>query len=127
MVKILVAQDDVKVNTKDETGCSPLSYTTENRHEAVVKILVTGTMSRWTLDTKDSDGHSLLLHAVEEGHEAVVKLLVAWDDVEVDSKDEAGHLLLSSECICSFSTPCPLHASHPHLLALGTWLSKRGV
>ena len=126
-MKILVMRDDIEVNTKDKTGCSPLSYATENQHEAVVKILVAGTTSRWTLDTKDSDGHSLLLHAVEEGHEAVVKLLVTRDDVKVDSKDKAGHLPLSSECMCSFSTPCPLYVSRPHLLALGTWSSKRGV
>ena len=79
------------------------------------------------VNTKDETHRSLLSYAVENGHAVVVKILVAQEDVKVDSKDEAGHLPLSSECKCSFSTPCPLHMSCPHPLALGTWSSKRGV
>ena len=40
VVKLLVARDDVEVDSKDEAGRSPLSYAAENGHEAVVKILV---------------------------------------------------------------------------------------
>ena len=40
MVKILVAQDDVEVDAKDNNGRSPLSYAAEGGHEAVVKSLV---------------------------------------------------------------------------------------
>ena len=79
------------------------------------------------MDTKGSDGHLLLLHAAEEGHEVVVKLLVARDDIKMDSKDEASHSHRCLVNVCVASAPCPLHASHPHLLALGTWSSKRGV
>ena len=58
---ILVAWDDVKVNTKDD------------------------------LD----HGHSPLSYATEHGSEAVVEILLGRDDVEVDTRYEAGHMLLS--------------------------------
>ena len=58
---MLVVQDDVKVNTKD-----------------------------------DSDhGRSLLSYATEHGNEVVVKILLGWDNIEVDTRYEAGRTLLS--------------------------------
>ena len=58
---MLVARDDVEVNTKDDSdhGCLLLSYATEH------------------------------------GNEAVVKILLGQDDVEVDTRYEAGRTLLS--------------------------------
>ena len=50
VAKMLVAQDDVEVNTKDDHGHSPLSYATKDGDEAVVKILV-------AQDNTDSGGH----------------------------------------------------------------------
>ena len=41
VVKMLGSRDDVKVNTKDEAGRSPLSCAAEEGHEPVVKLLVT--------------------------------------------------------------------------------------
>ena len=41
VVKILVSQDNVEVDTKDNHGHSLLSYATKEGHESVVKILVT--------------------------------------------------------------------------------------
>ena len=82
---MLVSRDDVKVNTKDEAGRSPLYYTVEEGHEPVVKLLVT-----WDdveVDSKDNQARSPLFNATAgKGHEVVVKILVARDDVEVDSK-----------------------------------------
>ena len=40
VVKMLVAWDNVGVNTKDDHGCSLLSYATKDGDEAMVKILV---------------------------------------------------------------------------------------
>ena len=82
---MLVTWDDIKVNTKDNHGCSLLSYATEHGNEVVVKILVA-----WY-----EVGHMLLSYAAQEGHEAVVKILVLQDDVEVNTKDDHGHSLLS--------------------------------
>ena len=58
---MLVAWDDVEVNTKD-----------------------------------DSDhGHSPLSYATKHGNEVVVKILLGQDNVEVDTRYEAGCMLLS--------------------------------
>ena len=39
--------------------------------------------------------NSPLLYTARNGHEAVVKILVACDNVEVNTKDQDGHLPLS--------------------------------
>ena len=55
VVKMLVVRDDVKVNTKDWRGYSPLSYTARNGREVVVKMLVArddvevNTKDRWSV------------------------------------------------------------------------------
>ena len=87
VVKMLVAWDDVKVNTKDNSdhGHSLLSYATENENEAVVQILL-----RWDdveVNTKDQWGFSPLSYTAENRHEAVVKMLVVQDEFEVNTKD----------------------------------------
>ena len=58
---MLAVQDDVEVNTKDNSD----------------------------------HGRSLLSYATEHGNEVVVKILLGQDDVEVDTRYEAGHTLLS--------------------------------
>ena len=57
---ILVARDDVEVNTKDDSdhGRSPLSYATEHGNEAVVKILLG--RDDVEVDTRYEAGHTLL-------------------------------------------------------------------
>ena len=65
MVKILVMRDNIKVNTKDDHGRSPLSYAAEHVNQAVVKILVA-----WDdveVDTKDDHGRLPLSYAAEHG------------------------------------------------------------
>ena len=61
---ILVVRDNIEVDTRDDHGCSLLSYATQSWHdaEAVVKILLT-----WDdieVDTKDDHGRSLLSYAI---------------------------------------------------------------
>ena len=60
---MLVAQDDVKVNTKDDSdhGCSLLSYATEHGNEVVVKILLRRDDVK--VDTRYEAGHTLLSYA----------------------------------------------------------------
>ena len=38
MVKLLVERDDVKADSKDRYGRTPLSWAVEGEHEAVVKL-----------------------------------------------------------------------------------------
>ena len=59
----------------------------ENRHEAVVKLLLS--TDGINVNSKDGDyDRTALLFAVENGHKAVVKLLLSADGINVNSKDE---------------------------------------
>ena len=57
VVKIIVAHDDIEVNTKDQDGCSPLSYVDEYGNEAAVKML--GSRDDVEVNTKDETGRCL--------------------------------------------------------------------
>ena len=57
VVKILVARDDVEVNTTDSEGRSPLLQAAEEGHEAVVKLLVA--RDDVEVNTKDETGRCL--------------------------------------------------------------------
>ena len=41
VVKLLLTRDDVKADSKDNCGQTPLSWAAKNSHEAVVKLLLT--------------------------------------------------------------------------------------
>ena len=58
VVKILVMQDDVEVNTKDNHGHSLLSSAAKHVNEAVVKMLVA--WDNVKVNTKDDHGCSLM-------------------------------------------------------------------
>jgi ankyrin repeat protein len=61
-------------NLKDSYGRTPLLYTAENGHEAVVKLLLEEGAK---LEFKSEyDGRTPLAYAAENGHEAVVKPLL---------------------------------------------------
>jgi ankyrin repeat protein len=63
----------VEVNVKDEYGWTPLSWAVENRHEAIIKLLLK--TSKVEVDVRDKCGQTPLSRAAENGHEAVVKIL----------------------------------------------------
>lgn len=85
--------DGVDVDSKDGFGQTPLSWATENGHEAVVKLLLA--TNSVDINSKDNNGWTPLSWAAENGHEAVVKLLLATDGVDVNSKDNDGQTPLS--------------------------------
>ena len=62
VVKVLVLQDDVEVDSKDDNGCSFLSHTTGSGHEEVVRLLevLHRTMSSWTPRTSMTIHHCLM-------------------------------------------------------------------
>ncbi|KIN05220.1 hypothetical protein OIDMADRAFT_51037 [Oidiodendron maius Zn] len=74
-------------------GRTPLSWATQWRRGAVVKLLLeTGNVDT---DLKDKDGRTPLLWAAQWGHEAIVKLLLETGKVDAESKDKDGRTLLS--------------------------------
>src|SRR3984957_4453986 len=99
IVELLLARDDVDVNSKDrQYGLTPLLWAASNGHEAVVKQF----LARDDVNTnsKDSNGRMPLSWAVMCGHEAVVKLFLARDDVDADSKDSNGRTPLLWAVMC---------------------------
>src|ERR1700722_10044357 len=93
VVKLLLAQDDVDINSKDRGGRTPLLWAARRGHEAVVKLFLA--RDDIDVDSKDSGGRTPLSWAVSNGNEAVVKQFLARDDVDVDSKDLYGQTPLS--------------------------------
>jgi ankyrin repeat protein len=87
VVKLLLADDDVDVNSKDDYGSwTPLSRAAENGHDEVVKLLLVE--DDVDINSKDYySGRTPLWRAVENEHEGVVMLLLAKDDIDVNSKD----------------------------------------
>ena len=85
VVKLLLARNDVEVDSMDGDSCTPLSNAADQGHEEVVKLLLTRNDVEAGL--KDNAGRTPLSKAAYGGHEEVVKLLLTRDDVEADSKD----------------------------------------
>ena len=85
----LLLQQGANFNAADSYGRTPLSYATEEGHEAVVTLLLE------ELETKDDeDGRTPLSYAAVGGHEAVVTLLLE-KGAELDAKDNDGRTPLS--------------------------------
>lgn len=84
------------INHVDQTGYSPLSYATVNRHMTTMKVLINA-----GADVNMSpDGYSILMHAVKDNNAILVKLLLeAGADVnyEADNGDTALKLARRAE------------------------------
>ena len=89
VVKLLLAKDELDLNSEDEDGCTPLFHAAKNGHEAVVKLLLA--KDGIDPDAKNKfESRTPLFEAATKGHEAVVKLLLAKDGVDPDPKDWDG-------------------------------------
>ncbi|RFU23836.1 hypothetical protein B7463_g12501, partial [Scytalidium lignicola] len=93
VVELLLAKDDVDINSKDNDGQSPLTWAVQNEHEAIIELLLA--KNDVDVNSKDNNGRTPLSFAAENGDEAVVKLLLAKDDVDINSKDNDDRTPLS--------------------------------
>ncbi len=97
VVKRLLEEKDVQVNSKDRVSETPLSWAACNGHQAVVRLLLE--REDVQADSKSWTGATPLSSAAGAGREAIVKLLLDRKDVQVDSKDRVGLTPLSSATI----------------------------
>jgi len=79
------------IESKDNSGRTPLIWAAENGHEALVKLLVDEGAA---IESKDSFGQTPLSSAAENGHEAVVKLLLD-EGAAIKSEDNSSQTPLS--------------------------------
>jgi ankyrin repeat protein len=99
VVKLLVARDDVDINSKDIWGRTPLSVAAERGHEAVVATLLA--CAAVNMNSKESGDlvteyisgerdSAPSFAASTEQEEIANLLLIMQNNVEVDSKDSVG-------------------------------------
>ncbi|KAL8710674.1 MAG: hypothetical protein Q9225_007244 [Loekoesia sp. 1 TL-2023] len=93
VVKLLLEQGDVEINSIGIDGRTPLSYAAENGFEAVVELL----LAREDIQTnlEDFDGVPPLSYAITSRNEAGVRLLLAREDLQTNVRDKHGDTPLS--------------------------------
>lgn len=87
-VKLLVEQDGVKLNLKNDHGRTALSCAAYRGHAEVVKVLLK--QNDVDINLKDSDDRTALFQAAAYGHAEVVKLLLEKDGVKINLEDFYG-------------------------------------
>lgn len=84
IVHLLLATGTAKVESKDESHRTPLSWAAGNGHKTVVKLLLDAEAD---IDSEDETGRTPLSWAAGNGHKTVVKLLL-HTKANLESKDE---------------------------------------
>jgi ankyrin repeat protein len=95
VVRRLLREDGIDLNSKANDGRTPLSCAVAVRGNQEVVELLLGE-DDIDLNSKDNDGRTPLSWAVAEtGNQEVVELLLREDDIDLDSKDNDGRTPLS--------------------------------
>src|SRR3569833_2727723 len=84
ILAFLLAQGDVDIEMRDDSGRTPLSWAARNGHEAVVQQLIHKIAD---VEAKDDGGRTPLSWAAANGHEAAVQLLLE-NRANVEAKDD---------------------------------------
>lgn len=94
VVKRLLEEECVQINSKDLTGMTPLTWAARHGHQEVVRLLLG--REDVQINSKDYYDWTPLLSAAANGHEVVVRLLLEQEDVQANLKDWTGATALSS-------------------------------
>ncbi|KAH7053483.1 ankyrin repeat-containing domain protein [Macrophomina phaseolina] len=86
MVKLLLGNDGVDPDSKDNIERTPLSWAAGNGHEGVVKLLLAN--DGVDPNSENNLGWTPLSWAVKKGCEAVVELLLAKEGVDPDYRGD---------------------------------------
>jgi ankyrin repeat protein len=73
VVQLLLENEDIDADPKNNYGRTPLSWAAEKGHEAVVRLLLARKSAY--ADSKDNNGLTPLSYAVRHGHQGVIQLL----------------------------------------------------
>ena len=87
VVQLLLARDDVEINTRSNNGQTPLSFAAGNGHKDVVKFLLA--RDKVDVNIKSMSGYTSLSFAAEKGHKDVVQLLLERRDMDINTKDSS--------------------------------------
>lgn len=93
VAKLLLEQDNIDVNPRDEDDRTPLSCAVLREDVVMLELLLA--QDNIDVNSKDLAGETPLLYAAKDGHDAMVKLLLAQDHIDVKSVDKDGCTPLS--------------------------------
>ncbi|PVG03843.1 ankyrin, partial [Serendipita vermifera] len=82
VVRILLNQEGIDVNFRDNAGRTPLFLAIQGGHTEIVMQLMIA-KERSNINTTDSTGQTPLSLAASHGHEAVVKMILEVPSVDV--------------------------------------------
>jgi ankyrin repeat protein len=96
VVKLLLGEGRVDLNSRDEVDFTPLAWSAKGGHGSIVQLLLAE--DRLDLNSKVGCGDTPLMWAIAHGDE-VVKLFLANDGVDINSKNARGctALLLAAQ------------------------------
>lgn len=93
VVRLILAKEDVDIDTKNEWGRTPFSWAAHNGHNEIIEMLLaTGKVE---LNSRDGLGRTPLCRAARNGQESIVAQLLQIEQIEADSVDSLGRTPLS--------------------------------
>ncbi|RTE84351.1 hypothetical protein BHE90_001156 [Fusarium euwallaceae] len=124
VVKLLMGEYKVNINSRDKKGRTPLSIALHMGHKNVASLLLAD--DRVDFVSRDSDGRTPLSYAAEKDNLAAVKFLLSKDGVDINSCDNTGRSALSwlAEASGRYSF---LPKTHSGRLAIARLLIESGV
>eukprot|EP00945_MAST-04E_sp_MAST-4E-sp1_P007839 g7839.t1 len=87
-VRILLSEEGIDVNAKDQYGRTPLWVSSEEGKTDVVELLLAH--DKIDVNAKNNDGQTPLWKASEYGKTDVVELLLAHDEIDVNATNNDG-------------------------------------